>query len=510
MSNFATEQIFSAKDQYLIDLEDWKAAVAEAERQRSTMLSNLAAQEKKRLEDLANEKYNSVVAEIEAKKASIQNALAEAQTTLSALGFFQMGEKSRLKKQIETLNLKLSNAENKLNTARTTRDQEVCAITTKIARKKAEWKVIAEEAYPMPEEPCPPGMTPQMFASKKLQDALYETLRQYDMLTAEELFEKCEAAHCTNISRVNAMLRQMAGERVYQLERARRIYYQAKPERDPAEVAKENEKHKDAILKYLKSNGRCTVGDISNNCIEVMSLPIQRVSALVRLLQQDGKLDRTEIAGKTYFKLPTEQNRPQFVNGQSEYTILRSIQDFIEKADKTRLVAIAEENMLDLLHVSGISSAQEFFKVQILAARIGFEARKQLSEKQKHFATANLSKFYKGPMDDILPMLTGEITEPEYQAIESIFLAGREKTTIPLLTYILCFAYSDGKPSTSLEEKLVAIIRRINPKGMKAMASIKCKLCGGTIEINNENVAVCEFCGATQTAPQSNNTYEAK
>lgn len=59
MSNFATEQIISAKDQYLIDLEDWKAAVADAERQRSTMLNNLAAQEKNRLEDLANEKYNS-------------------------------------------------------------------------------------------------------------------------------------------------------------------------------------------------------------------------------------------------------------------------------------------------------------------------------------------------------------------------------------------------------------------------------------------------------------------
>ena len=56
-------------------------------------------------------------------------------------------------------------------------------------------------------------MTPQMFAAKKLQNALYETLCQYDMLTAEELFEKCAAAHNTSIARVNAMLRQMAGDR---------------------------------------------------------------------------------------------------------------------------------------------------------------------------------------------------------------------------------------------------------------------------------------------------------
>ncbi len=292
----------SAKEQYLIDLEDWKVAVAEAERQRSTMLNNLAAQEKNRLEDLANEKYNSTVAEIEVEKTSIRSALGEAQSALSSLGFFQMGEKSRQKKRIDELNLKLSEAEKKLNTAKTTKDQEVRAITSKIAQKKAEWQIAAEEAYPIPEEPCPPGMTPQMFVSKKLQDALYETLRQYDMLTAEELFEKCAAAHNTSIARVNAMLRQMAGDRVYQLERARRMYYQAKPEKDPAEIAKENEKYKEAILNYLKSNGRCTVGDISNNCIDVMSLPIQKVSALTSQLYSEGKIHRTEDGRKAYFE----------------------------------------------------------------------------------------------------------------------------------------------------------------------------------------------------------------
>lgn len=116
----------------------------------------------------------------------------------------------------------------------------------------------------------------------------------------------------------------------------------------------------------------------------------------------------------------TVQTRPATVRAGSAENTLQSLEAFLVGASDTSLVAIAEENMLDLLHVSGISSAQEFFKVQVLAARIGLEARNQLSEKQKHFATANLSKFYKGPMDDILPMLTGEITEPEYQAIESI------------------------------------------------------------------------------------------
>ena len=37
------------------------------------------------------------------------------------------------------------------------------------------------------------------------------------------------------------------------------------------------------------------------------------------------------------------------------------------------------------------------------------------------------------------------------------------------------------------------------------MAIFKCKMCGGTLENNNnETVAVCEYCGTKQTLPKSN------
>ena len=35
------------------------------------------------------------------------------------------------------------------------------------------------------------------------------------------------------------------------------------------------------------------------------------------------------------------------------------------------------------------------------------------------------------------------------------------------------------------------------------MAVFKCKMCGGTLEINNETVAVCQYCGTKQTVPKS-------
>ena len=35
------------------------------------------------------------------------------------------------------------------------------------------------------------------------------------------------------------------------------------------------------------------------------------------------------------------------------------------------------------------------------------------------------------------------------------------------------------------------------------MAVFKCKMCGGTLEINNsESVATCEYCGTQQTLPR--------
>lgn len=37
------------------------------------------------------------------------------------------------------------------------------------------------------------------------------------------------------------------------------------------------------------------------------------------------------------------------------------------------------------------------------------------------------------------------------------------------------------------------------------MAIFKCKMCGGTLEINNETVAICEYCGTKQTVPNSRN-----
>ena len=41
------------------------------------------------------------------------------------------------------------------------------------------------------------------------------------------------------------------------------------------------------------------------------------------------------------------------------------------------------------------------------------------------------------------------------------------------------------------------------------MAIFKCKMCGGALEVNNESVAVCEYCGTQQTLPKLNDDRKA-
>ena len=137
------------------------------------MLSDLEAAERKRLEAASHDTFHITSAQIEAEKQNYRADLAQAQASLSSLGLLQFGEKIRWKKKIEELNLRLAEAEQKLLAARNIRDQEIRSIASRIEQKQAQWQHSAEKAYPIPKEPCPPGMTPQQFENRKYQDAIY-------------------------------------------------------------------------------------------------------------------------------------------------------------------------------------------------------------------------------------------------------------------------------------------------------------------------------------------------
>ena len=64
-----------------------------------------------------------------------------------------------------------------------------------------------------------------------------------------------------------------------------------------------NESLKQTIIEVLTNNGGLmTVTDVQKSCEELSVLSNQRVSALLRQLKDDGKVERVEDKRKAYFK----------------------------------------------------------------------------------------------------------------------------------------------------------------------------------------------------------------
>ena len=74
-------------------------------------------------------------------------------------------------------------------------------------------------------------------------------------------------------------------------------------EKKPTAQQVANESLKQTIIDVLTDNGGLmTVTDVQKSCEELSVLSNQRVSALLRQLKDDGKVERVEDKRKAYFK----------------------------------------------------------------------------------------------------------------------------------------------------------------------------------------------------------------
>lgn len=74
-------------------------------------------------------------------------------------------------------------------------------------------------------------------------------------------------------------------------------------EKKPTAQQVANEGLKATIIEVLTDNGGLmTVTDVQKSCEELSALSNQRVSALLRQLKDDGKVERVEDKRKAYFK----------------------------------------------------------------------------------------------------------------------------------------------------------------------------------------------------------------
>ena len=75
-------------------------------------------------------------------------------------------------------------------------------------------------------------------------------------------------------------------------------------EKKPTAQQVANEGLKSTIIEVLTDNGGLmTVTDVQKSCEELSALSNQRVSALLRQLKDDGKVERVEDKRKAYFKV---------------------------------------------------------------------------------------------------------------------------------------------------------------------------------------------------------------
>lgn len=74
-------------------------------------------------------------------------------------------------------------------------------------------------------------------------------------------------------------------------------------EKKPTAQQMANEGLKQTIMDVLNENGGLmTVTDIQKSCEELAELSNQKVSALIRQLKDDGKVEKIEDKRKSYFK----------------------------------------------------------------------------------------------------------------------------------------------------------------------------------------------------------------
>jgi len=107
--------------------------------------------------------------------------------------------------------------------------------------------------------------------------------------------------------------------------------------------------------------------------------------------------------------------------------------------------------------VSGMTDNKRILQALTIGANVGFGGVHSLTQKQKEFLDAFFTSIYKGDMESIYAQICRDIPENSYTLLKLFCSVGKERVGMPLLYFILCFAYIDGRPSQELVDTLEEI-----------------------------------------------------
>ena len=295
----AVSKKISEQEQYELNLEAWKNSVIKIKALRKQELDEAYGKEEEALRSEIQTAFEEKIRKGQEKIERYNQTLLNSQERLASLGFFKVGEKKECRKLIKELSEKVAAADTTINEIKRTYEQDIRDISAKLKSKREKLRREINERYKLPEEPCPPGVSPGQLANMRAQDAIVKTLRKQGMMKIEEIMEKCSAVRGMTQQRVNMLLRQ--DDRIFRQEIKRMTFFDAVPETEEKNIAKEKENNKKRVYDCLKRCGPCVISQLAG-CSEVSHLTGQQIFSFVQELYREGKVHRSEKDEKAYFE----------------------------------------------------------------------------------------------------------------------------------------------------------------------------------------------------------------
>ena len=286
--------------QYQKNLASWKEKVAQVRWLREEEAKRLFTEMEDRVCSPIRSRWESQIRSTEDKIATAKAQQLQLTTELESLGAFQLGRKMAIKKSLKEHESFLASMTAELDIQKAKMAREVQMAMVQVNREKAAFQAQAEAKYPMPEEPCPPGMTRQQMEMIRTEDAILETLKQHPRITQEKLLELCPAISGMTEIRLRAILRRMAGISVFE-EYYKRMYLYSFKEGfvRGGGLTPEQQENRDRILAYLKANTYGTVAEIA----DAANMKNERTHTTALEMAKEGILVRYEYDRKIWFEI---------------------------------------------------------------------------------------------------------------------------------------------------------------------------------------------------------------
>lgn len=177
---------------------------------------------------------------------------------------------------------------------------------------------------------------------------------------------------------------------------------------------------------------------------------------LCSLCEQEELVELMAISGPVY-----AVNRKK-KESSAQGNFFAALMEKFAAMEQQTLIASTAEALQQWINASGMTDGNRIMQTMIISASVGIGGVAALSEKQKIVADAVFATVYKGEMEIVYPLLCAPVDDNSYGLLEMFCSIGKDAVGVPLLHYVLGFAYADGgltpESAKRLEEIFGAVL----------------------------------------------------